>query len=119
MKPSRSIPVAALACLLVASAAAAQTPPSGQSALPPVKLDLSSLNAYSADRYANPDTPASDAANRTAIDHRFGEAGPTGSLGYLCGIDKLRHDDPQRGGPASSFGREGTFLGAKLSYAFR
>jgi hypothetical protein len=119
MKPSRSIPFAVLASLLVAAAAAAQTAPSGQSTPPLTKLDLSRLNAYPANRYVNPDAPASDDANRTAIDHRFGEGGPTGSFGYLCGIDKLRHDDPQRGGPASSFGREGTFLGAKLSYAFR
>jgi hypothetical protein len=63
-----------------------------------------------------PDGLSADTA-RTSVDRRIGE-GLTGSLGYLCGIDNYSHDALQPRGPASSYGRESTFLGAKLSYAF-
>lgn len=62
-------------------------------------------------------SPASD-VSRTEVDHRFAASGLTGSLGYLCGLDNYPHGDHEIGGPASSYGRESTFLGAKLSYAF-
>jgi hypothetical protein len=52
---------------------------------------------------------------QTAIDHRFPPGGVTGSVGYLCGL----HAGPDEGaGPASSSTPVGTFLGAKLAYAF-
>ena len=56
---------------------------------------------------------------KTSVDHRFASSGLIGSLGYLCGLDNFSHDAMQPRGPATSYGRESTFLGAKLSYAFR
>ena len=56
---------------------------------------------------------------KTAVDHRFASSGLMGSVGYLCGIDSFSHDAMPLRGPAISYGRESTFLGAKLSYAFK
>jgi hypothetical protein len=64
-----------------------------------------------------PSRPQIDAP-RTQIDRRLSGDGLTGSLGYLCGIDSYPHEQQEARGPASSYGRESTFLGAKLSYAF-
>lgn len=77
-------------------------------------LDLSSLRtpaALSSTEAFESDQP------RTAIDHQFASGGLVGSMGYLCGIDKFQ--PAANSGPASSSGRAGTFLGAKLSYAFK
>lgn len=52
---------------------------------------------------------------KTAIDHRFASEA-LGSVGYLCGRQPGPHEDS---GPASASGPEGTFLGGKLSLAFR
>ncbi len=69
---------------------------------------------------ASPRTQAFDQANalraaglaRTSLDGRIGDKGPTGSLGFLCGLqpsgDSRAGSDPH-----------GRFLGAKLSFAFR
>ena len=57
---------------------------------------------------------------RTEVDHRFAPDGLVGQAGYLCGIGGIGPDtDAPRGGPSSLFGHQGTFLGAKLGYAFR
>jgi hypothetical protein len=107
------------ACLAGAAAAqsdddlrAAVLKPSPAAARP--ALDLSRLNTTS----ASPDAGDPDAA-KTAVDHRFVGSGLTGSVGYLCGLDSYPHDAMPLRGPASSYGRDSTFLGAKLSYAFR
>jgi hypothetical protein len=65
-----------------------------------------------------PSRPQDIDAPRTQIDRRLSGDGLTGSLGYLCGIDSYPHEQQEARGPASSYGRESTFLGAKLSYAF-
>ena len=54
--------------------------------------------------------------NVTAIDHPFGQDAAVGSLGYLCGLRPLPN---ATSGAASTFGEVGTFLGAKLSLAFK
>ena len=54
----------------------------------------------------------------TAVDRRLGPSGATGSLGYLCGLETYANSREQARGPASSYGRSGTFLGAKLSLPF-
>ena len=52
---------------------------------------------------------------KTALDHHFASE-TVGSVGYLCGRQPHTRED---NGPASASGPEGTFLGAKLSLAFR
>ena len=71
--------------------------------------------------FAHPDVGAAtvrDVPLPTAIDHRFAADGATASVGYLCGLDSHAFGDGTAG-PASSFDREDTFLGAKLSVAIR
>jgi len=68
-------------------------------------------------RYTSAARPGS---SPTAIDHQFSPDGVVGSVGYLCGIDKLDPDSYQRGGgPTSTYGHQGTFLGASLGFAFK
>lgn len=55
-------------------------------------------------------------ANRTSVDRTFGPQALTVSAGYLCGLQPLSDRTP---GPASTFGPVSTFLGGKLSYAFK
>ena len=55
-------------------------------------------------------------ANRTSLDHTFGQPQVTASVGYLCGLQPPSDRTP---GPASTFGPISTFLGAKLTYAFK
>jgi hypothetical protein len=57
--------------------------------------------------------------SRTEIDHSFASRGLTGQLGYLCGVEVSAPGSSLDGGPASSFGKGTTFLGAKLVYPFR
>jgi hypothetical protein len=108
--------LAFLVAAFVASASEAQIAP----AAPPLRLDLSDHGAF----LARP-IPQASAADlvvepKTAVDHRFGQDGPIGQAGYLCGIGGLGPDgDALRGGPASAHGHSGTFLGASLGYAFR
>jgi hypothetical protein len=85
-------------------------------ARPPLNLSrLQASTSWSAIESAPDDAQGT---NRTEIDHRFGGDKLVGSLGYLCGIDKFQPAANGAAGPASSYGRSGTFLGAKLSYAF-
>ncbi len=51
---------------------------------------------------------------RTALESRA-PGGATVGVGYLCGIDRA---EPQAVGPTSSFGHQGTFLGAKMGVSF-
>jgi hypothetical protein len=57
--------------------------------------------------------------NRTAVERQLSEDGLTGQLGYLCGLHSFPPGSSRDGGPASAFGHQGTFLGAKLSRSFR
>ena len=69
-------------------------------------------------RYVQAETPPLPGFAKTAIDHRFAageQARVTGSVGYLCG---LRPSPNETNGPVSSYEPVGTFLGAKVSYAF-
>ena len=54
--------------------------------------------------------------NRTSVDHTFGPQQATVSAGYLCGLEPPSDRTP---GPASTFGPVSTFLGAKLTLAFK
>ncbi|MFI4976529.1 MAG: hypothetical protein ACHP84_18495 [Caulobacterales bacterium] len=83
-------------------------------------IDLSKLRTSLSVRYAL-SSPVRDAGpNRTQIDHRFARDGLVGSAGYMCGIDGVVPDtNLTGGGPASTFGRQGTFLGARLGYSFK
>jgi hypothetical protein len=90
---------------------------------PPAKLDAAAIQraidaAHSSDAhaYVKADVSGADPL-RTAVQSRSG--GITGSMGYLCGIDDYPHGPGETRGPATSYGRESTFLGAKLSLAFR
>jgi hypothetical protein len=78
--------------------------------------DLSDARPSLAPRFDDPANAVRVAGfAQTAIDHRFSPAAVTGSVGYLCGL----HPGPDTiSGPAASSDPVGTFLGAKLAYAF-
>jgi hypothetical protein len=90
--------------------------------LPPIRLNLSAsdfraeldrahLAGSSIERPIEP---------RTAVDYRLPSPGLTGQAGYLCGLDGIGpSSEPIPGGPASVYGHNGTFLGAKLAVAIR
>ena len=69
--------------------------------------------------YARTAEPGQAGVARTSVDHRFSSAGLVGSLGYLCGVNSFAAGANADTGPASSFGRASTYLGAKLSLPFR
>jgi hypothetical protein len=123
-----------LACLAVASAAAAQTAPPLR--LSPYRPDVAapSLPVKTAAARATPDlanpldplaptvlqskTMDSAVFAKTAVDRRFSRSEDvTGSLGFLCGLQPGHTE----AGAASAYGTDphGRFLGAKLSFAFR
>ncbi len=109
---------AAVAC--TAGAADAQAPQS----LVSHRADAAELNAAAFARpYAKAGDPAGESlpagVARTSVDHRFSQGGLTGSLGYLCGVNSFAAGASPDTGPASSFGRASTYLGAKLSLPFR
>ena len=68
---------------------------------------------------SRPDEAGRVRINRTALERQLGEDGLTGQLGYLCGLHSFPPGSSRDGGPASAFGHQGTFLGAKLSRSFR
>ena len=65
---------------------------------------------------SQPHATGEPAINRTSVDHAFGPQQVTASVGYLCGLQPPSDRTP---GPASTFGPISTFLGAKLTYAFK
>ena len=105
---TRLAPALAIAVLAAASAAHAQTAPITLPAQPKPALNLSD------DRVAI-GAPA-PVANRTAVEHTLGPQNVTVAAGYLCGLQPPSGRTP---GPASTFGPISTFLGGKLSYAFK
>ncbi len=70
--------------------------------------------------FAPPSAPSNSAdgpfVNRTSIEHTFGPQPITAAVGYLCGLQPLTD---RTSGPASTFGPLSTFLGGKLTYAFK
>jgi hypothetical protein len=117
--------VSALALVFVASAATAQSlSPAAQVSPTTVVLtqpliDLSARRPEAAVDYGPHIVAKGPFQGRTAVDHRFSPDGVVGSVGYLCGIDGLARDGEGGAGPASTFGHQGTFLGASLGYAFK
>ena len=113
----------ALGAAAIASSALAGTTSPGGGAPAAVATPAASATAADLARavFAHPDVGAAtvrDVPLPTAIDHRFAADGATASVGYLCGLDSHAFGDGTAG-PASSFDREDTFLGAKLSVAIR
>ncbi|MGA0604308.1 hypothetical protein ACO2Q3_26635 [Caulobacter sp. KR2-114] len=112
----------AATCAAAAASAAESGPQpgTGQPAGGPPKLHLARPADDFASPYASPAHQAGPNLGHTAIERRLAGDGLTGSVGYLCGIDLYEPDRWQRGaGPDSSAGHKGTFLGAKLGYAFK
>jgi hypothetical protein len=71
--------------------------------------------------FAHPDTREAarpEVTMPTAVDRHFAADSAVASVGYLCGLDSHAFGEGVAG-PASSFEREDTFLGAKLSVAIR
>ena len=56
-------------------------------------------------------------ASPTAVERPLAKGAATGALGYLCGVNHFAPGSNE-GGPASSYGKSTTFLGAKLSLPF-
>ncbi len=114
----RILPIALVIALGAAVAAAeAQTPDSPLALAQPIgRPDARVLFSIP---YARDTGPELAGMSRTAIDHRFAPGGLTGSVGYLCGVNSFAPGANETGGPASTFGRGTTFLGAKLSLPFR
>jgi hypothetical protein len=115
---------AALVLATLALAGAAHAQMAGQAAAPSLsriawtaapRLDLADPRLSLATPYAQRATDATPGMPKTAIDHSFAPD-QVGSLGYLCG---LQPGPNERGGPASAFDPEGTFLGGQLKLAFR
>lgn len=109
----------ALSGLACANAAWAGDP---AASLPPLRLTVSAdrlraeldrahLESSSIERPIEP---------RTAVDYHLPSPGLTGQAGYLCGLGGIGpSSEPIPGGPASVYGHNGTFLGAKLALAIR
>ncbi len=100
----------ALTALAAAASAHAETAPIS---LAPA---LKPLNLSDARVSIGPPPTGAPPANRTSVEQRFGPDAMMGSLGFLCGLEPHSDRSP---GPASTFGPVGTFLGGKLSYAFK
>jgi hypothetical protein len=70
--------------------------------------------------YAYASALRNDGQPRTAIDYRFAPDGLVGRVGYLRVIDGHSLDSHEAGLAASPrFGRQGSLVGAALSYAFK
>ena len=117
--------VPALALVFAASAVAAQSVSPAAQASPATGapgrplLDLSARRPAITADYGPQIAAKGPFLGHTAVDHRFSPDGVVGSVGYLCGIDGLARDGEGGAGPASTFGHQGTFLGASLGYAFK
>ncbi len=69
--------------------------------------------------YARDDAAGAGVLARTAIDHRFSRNGLVGSVGYLCGIETFAPGVDENRGAEAGYGRQSTFLGARISLPFR
>lgn len=119
--------IIASAAMALATAATAQTAPGEPPTQPSpaattVKAGDETASRLSRALFSRPEawtTAPGDAQLPTAVDRRFASDRVVGSVGYLCGLDSHAFGDAESRGPASGFDREDTFLGAKLSYAFK
>ncbi len=120
---------AALAAALAAPAGAANAETPGTSVQARAEAALMSpspttarsalrLSAFNIS-YARPDAPGEPGVAKTSVDRRIGADGLVGSVGYLCGVNSIAPGADEQRGPASAYGSGSTYLGAKLSYAFR
>ena len=83
-------------------------------------IDIANARAALALPYAQAHALEGAGISRTEVDHQFAPDGAVGAVGYLCGIRNFAPGtDDHGGGPDAGYGREGTFLGAKLSLPFR
>jgi hypothetical protein len=120
MKPGLTTLSAALIAFAVAGAARAES--AAPAPLPrivwtaPPTINIADPRLSPAGAYAERN-PAADnhGLPKTAIDHRFGSDN-LAAVGYLCG---LQPGPNERGGPASAYDPEGTFLGGQLTLAFK
>ncbi len=81
---------------------------------PPLNLSDARISIGAPPQFSSEAAAAS--TNRTSVDHTFGPQQVTASVGYLCGLEPPSDRTP---GPASTFGPISTFLGGKLTYAFK
>ena len=82
-------------------------------------IDIADARAALALPYAQTHALEGAGISRTEVDHQFAPNGPVGAVGYLCGIRNFAPGTADHGGgPDAGYGREGTFLGAKLSLPF-
>jgi hypothetical protein len=114
--------LAAAVVALVAGAASAQTVSADQLAVAQAgpALKLARADGDFAAPYVSPAKEQGPNLGHTALERRLNEDSLTGAVGYLCGIDRFEPDSYQHGGgPDTSVGHKGTFLGASLGYAFK
>ena len=123
MKVSSLKAAAALAVLAAMTAATAHADTAAPAPIKIVwqaqaKMNLADPRLSLATPYAqrNTETPLPSGTVKTAIDRRFASDTMTGSVGYLCG---LQPGPNESGGVASAFDPAGTFLGGKLTLAFK
>ncbi len=102
---------------ILAAAALSLTPPAAVTGPPTQAADLSAP-IFAIHYVQAPIQSLPPGVARTAVDHSFAPRGLVGSMGYLCGVNSSAPGAEDIGGPASSYGKGTTFLGAKLSYAF-
>ena len=112
MNACRMIALALIAALASEGAHAQAMTPAGPAGTGPLNLTDDHVSIG----LPHPKATGEPGANRTSVDHAFGPRQVTASVGYLCGLQPPSDRTP---GPASTFGPISTFLGAKLSYAFR
>ncbi len=108
----RTVGLGLIAALAAGAAQAQSMSPAGAQTKPGLNLSDAHVS-IGLSRPAAADEPIT---NRTSVDHTFGPDQVTASVGYLCGLQPPSDRTP---GPASTFGPISTFLGAKLTYAFK
>ena len=94
----------------------------GAAPLPPIRLSVSAsdLRAELDRSHLAGSSIERPIENRTAVGYRLPSPGLTGQAGYLCGLGGIGpSSEPIPGGPASTYGHAGTFLGAKLALTIR
>jgi hypothetical protein len=112
MKTRKTAGVAIMAALASSAAHAQSMSPAG----PDTKAGLNLSDAHVSIGLSRPASADAPLANRTSVEHTFGPEQVTASIGYLCGLQPPSDRTP---GPASTFGPVSTFLGGKLTYAFK
>ena len=109
-----------IVCLAPGASAATAAPiadPQPAAALTSVQSDLARAVFAPRPKAGAPFAPETQLP--TAVSRKLDSDRVIGQLGYLCGLDSEGRDLASRGGPASSFDKVDTFLGAKLTIAIR